>query len=179
MRIVSPCLIPPPAKFFLLGCVIAASAVAQSTPAVRPEATPDDEVVTLSEFNVSAANDRGYNSANTVGATRVNVAIKNTPISVVSLNSQFLLDTNATSIEQAARYVSGVVSAGAPYSGQLTVRGQNTPGASFRDGVAENIGSRGALFSDIALTERIEVIKGPAGTLYGTNNSGGIVKNIT
>lgn len=152
---------------------------AQTGPAraVSPSAT--EEVIQLSQFTVSAASDSGYNSANTVGATRVNIAIKNVPITVVSLNAQFLQDTGAVSLEQAARYVSGVIGAGAPYSGQLTVRGQNTPGANFRDGVQEANGARGALFSDIALTERVEIIKGPAGTLYGSHNSGGIVNNIT
>lgn len=163
----------------LVFCCGAITAFSQTAP-VGPSAPADEnEVVKLSEFSVSASNDRGYNSANTVGATRVNIAIKNTPLSVVSLNHQFLEDTNAVSIEQAARYVSGVVGAGAPYSGQLTVRGQNTPGASFRDGVPEAINARGAQFSDISLTERIEIIKGPAGTLYGSHNSGGIVNNIT
>ena len=145
---------------------------AQTGPAraVSPSAT--EEVIQLSQFTVSAASDSGYNSANTVGATRVNIAIKNVPITVVSLNAQFLQDTGAVSLEQAARYVSGVIGAGAPYSGQLTVRGQNTPGANFRDGVQEANGARGALFSDIALTERVEIIKGPAGTLYGSRGKG-------
>ncbi len=153
--------------------------LAQTTPAGTGRPPAPEEVIQLSQFNVSASNDRGYNSANTVGATRVNIAIKNAPISVVSLNAQLLQDTGAVSLEQAARYVSGVVAAGAPYSGQLTVRGQNTPGANFRDGVPEANGARGALFADIALTERVEIIKGPAGTLYGSHNSGGIVNNIT
>jgi outer membrane receptor protein involved in Fe transport len=154
-------------------------ALAQIGPSGGAKPLTQEEIIQLSQFTVSATGDRGYNAANTVGATRINVAIKNVPISVVSLNPQFLQDTGAISIEQAARYVSGVISAGAPYSGQLTVRGQNTPGASFRDGVPEAISARGALFSDIALTERVEIIKGPAGTLYGSHNSGGIVNNIT
>lgn len=169
---------------FLSLILLAPLGFAQGTPSAgaASAATPSsakEEIVQLSQFNVSATGDRGYNSANTVGATRINIAIKDAPISVVSLNNQFLQDTGALTIEQAARFVSGVIAAGAPYSGQLTVRGQNTPGAVFRDGVPEAISARGASFSDISLTERVEIIKGPAGTLYGSHNSGGIVNNIS
>lgn len=159
--------------------LLAPPGFAQGTPSAGAASVAKDEIVQLSQFTVSATGDRGYNSANTVGATRINIAIKDAPISVVSLNHQFLQDTGAISIEQAARFVSGVIGAGAPYSGQLTVRGQNTPGAVFRDGVPEAVSARGAVFSDISLTERVEIIKGPAGTLYGSHNSGGIVNNIS
>lgn len=152
---------------------------AQTVSPGKPPPAAAEAPVMLSEFTVSAQTDRGYNSANTVGATRVNIAVKNAPLSVVSLNPEFLRDVNPVTIEQAARYVSGVVAAGAPNSGQLTVRGQNTPGASFRDGVPEVNNARGALFSDPALIDRIEIVKGPAGTLYGSHNSGGIVNVIS
>jgi iron complex outermembrane receptor protein len=154
----------------------ASAQVASGPAAPRPEA---EEVVRLSPFEVTGQNDQGYNSANTVGATRVNTAIKNTPISVVVVNQQFIQDIGATDPYYAARFVSGVSGAGSPNSGQMTLRGQNTQGATFRDGVPDVVNLQGATLVDMALTERIELIKGPAGTLYGSSNSGGIVNNVT
>lgn len=133
----------------------------------------------LSPFSVAVDKDQGYNSANTVGAARINVAIKNTPLSVVVLNNQFLTDIGATEPYQAGRYVAGVAAASSRGSGQMTLRGQNIPGATFRDGVPDAIAVDGNSFVDLALTERLEFIKGPAGTLYGSHNSGGIVNNVT
>lgn len=140
---------------------------------------PQDEPVQLSPFMVTGQNDRGYNSVNTVGATRINSEIKNSPISVVVINQEFIQDIGATDPYYVARYVSGVSGAGSPNSGQMTLRGQNTQGATFRDGVPDTNNLQGATLVDLALTERIELIKGPAGTLYGSSNSGGIVNNVT
>ena len=154
------------------------SLASAQTPPPRAGATAD-ETVTLSPFTVSATNDHGYNTTNTVGATRVNTAIKDTPISVVVMNQEFIKDLGASDPYYAARFVSGVSGAGSPNSGQMTLRGQNTQGATFRDGVPDVVNLQGATLVDMALTERIELIKGPAGTLYGSSNSGGIVNNVS
>jgi outer membrane receptor protein involved in Fe transport len=111
-----------------------------------------DEVVTLSPFQVNAKGDQGYNTTNTVGATRVDTAIKNTPISVVVVNQQFIQDIGATDPYYAARFVAGVSGAGAPNSGQMTLRGQNTQGATFRDGVPDVNNLQGATLVDMALS---------------------------
>lgn len=160
-----------------LALVPARPARAQVAPAAPPPAA--GEVVTLSPFEVTAKGDQGYNSVNTVGATRIDTAIKNTPISVVVVNQQFVQDIGATDPYYAARFVSGVSGAGSPNSGQMTLRGQNTQGATFRDGVPDVNNLQGATLVDMALSDRIELIKGPAGTLYGSSNSGGIVNNVT
>ena len=99
--------------------------LAQTAPSGAGTPMPDD-VVELSQFTVSGAGDRGYNTANTVGATRINSEIKNTPISVVVINQQFIQDLGATDPYYTARFVSGVSGAGSPNSGQMTLRGQNT-----------------------------------------------------
>lgn len=159
-----------------------ASLLAQTTPPSAPVPPPvpnSDEVVRISPFTVSEDKDQGYNSANTVGAGRFNVPIKDTPMSVMVVNSQLIQDLGATDVFDAARFVPGVSGASSRGSGQMTLRGQNIPGAVFRDGVPDNNSLDGNAFVDLALTERLEFIEGPAGTLYGSHNSGGIVNNVT
>ena len=137
-----------------------------------------DEVIQLDPFTVSQKGDRGYNAVNTLGASRMNTEIKNTPMSVVVINQQFIQDNLPIDAYQAVRYTSGVSGAGAPYSGQLTLRGQNTAGATYSDGIVDNVLIGGANMISMPLIDRIELIKGPAGTLYGSHNSGGVVNVI-
>ena len=55
--------------------------------------TPDaNEPVSMSPFNVSSTNDHGYGVSNTVGATRINVALKDVPQSITVINREFLKD---------------------------------------------------------------------------------------
>ncbi len=51
-----------------------------------PTATAKDELVILSPFRVISTNDRGYGVSNTVGATRINVALKDVPQSITVIN---------------------------------------------------------------------------------------------
>ena len=152
----------------------------QTVPAAQP-INPDAEekIVTLSPFIVSQEGDRGYNAVNSVGATRISTEIKNTPMSVVVINQQFIQDIDPLDALQAARYTSGVSGAGAPRSGQMTLRGQNTAGATYHDGIVDNTRIGGANMISMPLVDRIELIKGPAGTLYGSHNSGGVINLVS
>ena len=152
-----------------------ASLQAQITNSQPVDKKSADEVIQLSPFTVSQKGDRGYNAVNTLGASRMNTEIKNTPMSVVVINQQFIQDNLPIDAYQAVRYTSGVSGAGAPYSGQMTLRGQNTAGATYSDGIVDNVLIGGANMISMPLIDRIELIKGPAGTLYGSHNSGGIV----
>ena len=168
-------------KGILLG-VIALLAIGAHAQTAAPSDTTmngKDEPVKLSPFQVSAKGDDGYGSANTVGATRINTAIIDTPLSVAVINHQLIEDLAATQPYEALRFVSGVSGAGAPYSGQLTLRGRNLPGTTYRDGVPDLASVGGAEMIDLAFTDRIEAIKGPAGTLYGISSSGGVVNTVT
>lgn len=150
----------------------------QMEPEPAKTGTPE-EVVNLTPFIVSGEGDRGYNAVNTIGASRVNTAIKNTPMSVVVINNQFIQDIGAIDAYDAARYTSGVSGAGAPRSGQMTLRGQNIAGGNYHDGILDNTAIGGANMITLAVADRMEIVKGPAGTLYGSHNSGGIVNVIS
>lgn len=168
-------------KRLFLGVItlLAIGANAQTAAPTDATTTNKDEPLKLSPFQVSGKGDDGYGSANTVGATRVNTAIIDTPLSVAVINHQLIDDLAATQPYEALRFVSGVSGAGAPYSGQLTLRGRNLPGTTYRDGVPDLASVGGAEMIDLAFTDRIEAIKGPAGTLYGISSSGGVVNTVS
>lgn len=144
-----------------------------------PITTAKDELLTLSPFAVTMNKDRGYGVSNTVGATRINAALKDTPQSIVIINHEFLKDLGGGELLDAAKYVSGVTGAGAPNSGQFTLRGWNTGGATYRDGIVDPIYHFGGSAIDMSSYDRVEFVKGPSGTLYGSHTTGGIINLIS
>lgn len=98
---------------------------------------------------------------------------------VYSVVTQALLKEQvATSISQAASNITGAAPATFPAGGfAITSRGFQT-GINARNGM-ETVATRSGL--DIGNIERIEVLKGPSGTLFGANISsfGGVVNLVT
>ena len=58
----------------------------------------ETEIVTLSPFQVTTERDQGYAATNSVSGSRVNTAIKEIPISIQVITSEFIKDTGATDL---------------------------------------------------------------------------------
>ncbi|MBE7537437.1 MAG: TonB-dependent receptor plug domain-containing protein [Opitutaceae bacterium] len=71
-------------------------------------ASPDEEVIRLSEFTVSAEKDVGYATTNAIGVTRTNTALIDTPQAVAVINQEFLRDAMASELYDVLKYISGV-----------------------------------------------------------------------
>ncbi|MFO1448867.1 MAG: TonB-dependent receptor plug domain-containing protein [Opitutaceae bacterium] len=154
---------------------------AQATP---PPATPPahpDETVVLQPFEViTDQGTRGYGTTNALGGTRVNAPVANTPQSVISLNQEFLKDINPTNFADALRFVSGISKVEGEYSGSVSIRGIQTGAVGFRDAIGDNVtGIHGISLPDPIEAERLEVIKGPAGALYGSHGFGGVINRVS
>jgi len=135
----------------------------------------DVEVIELSPFEVISVGDRGYAVSNSIGASRVNVPVEDISSSITTLNREFLDDIGAIGVVDAIKYVAGVDMA-APLAPQWSIRGTGV-NVSMLDGIPDPSASRERF--DPWLTERIEVIKGPAGTLYGSHSAGGLVNRVS
>jgi iron complex outermembrane recepter protein len=163
----------------LLLSSVSAFAQATATPAPSRE-MKDEEVYTLSTFQVSGKGDRGYGVTNSIGASRINLELENISTAVATLNRAFQDDIAATNLIDAIKYVSGVDMA-APLAEQWSQRGTGTS-FSMLDGVPDpaagnGLGNRERY--DPMLTERIEVLKGPVGTLYGAHSAGGLINRVS
>ena len=173
----------------LLTVCLTSTAAAQTTPTVpeRPNATKpagtNEETVVLSPFMISSERDRGYGATTSLGASRVALDVTSIPISVVSLNEQFFLDRAAVDAMEVLPFVSGIQQQadGQPGTGQAgySLRGFANVGLRVRDGLPEKVEGVDYAFDDSSAYERLEVIKGPAGTLYGTTSMGGVVNKIS
>jgi outer membrane receptor protein involved in Fe transport len=164
-----------------LALLFATGMSAQSAPPARP-AAPGQEVVTLSAFEVSAAASRGYVTTSSMSASRIAVPITELPASVVVINEKLIADTVAIELRDTLSLVSGIQQSAPPQgSNEISMRGYTLVGAQ-RDGVTDYMMSTGAEASggfDYALAERIEIVKGPSGVLYGAHNPGGIINIVS
>ncbi len=159
---------------------------AQTPP--RPASPPapgvaNDETVTLEPFEVvTDKGTRGYGTTNALGATRINSPIADTPQAVVSLNQEFLRDINPTNLADALRFVSGVTKSAGEYGGEVTIRGITSESIGFRDSIRDRLSTAAAglaALPDPIEVERLEVIKGPAGVLYGSHGFGGVINRVS
>lgn len=117
--------------------------------------------------------------------------IQTVPQSVTAVSGESLADTHVTSLTDIGAYVPGlqVDSAGSPGQTMISIRGVAPvgPGATVSTYIDDTpLGSSsthagGASFMLDLLPydlERLEVLRGPQGTLYGASSMGGLVKYV-
>ena len=125
----------------------------------------------------------------TVTARRREESIQDVPIAVTAITGDALERTGATDIGELAQLVPSVTlepsrATNSTLTAFIRGVGQQDPLAGFEQGVALYVDDvyiarpQGALL-DIYDVERIEVLRGPQGTLYGRNAVGGAIKYVT
>ncbi|MFK8333213.1 TonB-dependent siderophore receptor [Pseudomonas sp. BJa5] len=116
---------------------------------------------------------QGYRATRSASATRTDTALHETPQSVSVVPRDVLEDTGATRLQDGLDYAGGVGRAN-NFGGQglttFTVRGFTT-GEFYRNGFPINRGYPNA--PDANTVERLEVLRGPASSLYGRGDPGG------
>lgn len=125
-----------------------------------------------------------------VTARRIEESLQTTPIAVTALSSQALTTAKVENVVDLQRTAPGLVigrgSAGGDGIVFVAIRGQgnlqpilaNDPAvATYVDGVYIPRPSTG--MTDIQDVERLEVLRGPQGTLFGRNTTGGAINIIT
>jgi iron complex outermembrane recepter protein len=153
-------------------CALAAPALAQETPAPQ-----------------SAQADEGNVGDIVVTATRRSEALSDVPLAVSAVTAQSLANSGASDIRalnqlSPSLLVSSTSSEAA--GGGARIRGIGTVGdnpglessvATFVDGVYRS--RAGVGLSELGAIDRIEVLRGPQGTLFGRNASAGLISVIT
>lgn len=154
--------------------------------------TKEDNVVMLSPFIVDSSADKGYRATNSISGSRLNTAIKDLPMSLEVITSDFIKDIGATDLRQALTYSAGIVTESqadfAPDINSVSDDPQGITGSKEQTGVkirgfmtTETLrnGFRRASASDAINIDRVEVVRGPSALLYGVGNVGGIVNYLT
>ncbi|CCJ07913.1 TonB-dependent siderophore receptor [Methylocystis sp. SC2] len=117
---------------------------------------------------------QGYVVREASTATKVDIPIRELPVSIQVIPKQVLKDQNITQVQDALENVSGVTSNSNDDAGyNFNIRGFQSLNI-YRNNLRTE-----AFAFDTANIERIEVLKGPASVLYGRAEPGGLINLIT
>lgn len=155
--------------------VAALTALVPAVGGAQTVSTPQAEGTTLEEVSVTAE--------------RYRATVQTTPVAVTAISAEALADRQVGNVLQAAADIPGTVimpNINSSNNARIVMRGagQENSGINFDQGVGVYIDDviqprvNGAFF-DFFDVSSIEVLRGPQGTLYGRNSSGGAVKIIT
>jgi len=178
------------ARAALLGSIAAAAIItspagAQDNPPAQPPANAAPDSNAQTQDQASTANDQEI----VVTARRRSELLLNVPVAVTAysgeqLNRQGALDI--TDISDTTPNVNFETSRGTNTTLTAFIRGvgQQDPVAGFEQGVGlylddVYLNRPQAALLDIYDVERIEILRGPQGTLYGRNTIGGAIKYVT
>ncbi|WP_223261319.1 TonB-dependent receptor [Methylophilus medardicus] len=119
---------------------------------------------------------RGYNAKRSSTATRTDTDLINVPQAITVITRDMMQDQSMQSIADAVRYVPGVQAAqGEGNRDQLVLRGNQTTSDLFVDGMRDDIQT----YRDLYNTDRIEVLKGPNGMIFGRGGAGGVINRVS
>jgi TonB-dependent siderophore receptor len=155
--------------------------------AKTPPSNPQEEPATqLDAVRVEGARPEGLKADDQSSASKIPLSLRETPQSVSVITRESLDERQALNLMQALELSAGVTqySGNGPFAGQpsfgfnqTTIRGvQISDLYDFREDGFVN----GSYFSipDLAIYDRIEVVKGPSSIMYGRGSAGGLVNRI-
>ena len=176
------------------GWVLTGSAAAAQTATVSPatgvtQAAPDDATTAPQEPAAPSATTRGADIQDiVVTANKRSESVQRVPISVVAIAPRTLTEAGVVSTVQLQQTVPGVSfsPSGEAKLNSFYVRGVGTYALSAAlessvgvavDGVP--LARVGGSISDLVDVERVEVLKGPQGMLFGKNATAGLIGIVT
>ena len=117
----------------------------------------------------------GYLAKATRSAMKTATPLIDTPQSIAVVTQQQIRDQGFQSIEEAVRYVPGII----PHQGEgnrddLVIRGQRSNADFYVNGVRDDV----QYFRDLYNTQRIEILKGPNAMIFGRGGGGGVINRV-
>ncbi|KQO14847.1 TonB-dependent siderophore receptor [Acidovorax sp. Leaf78] len=144
---------------------------------------------TLSEVRVDANAEKesatapvvGYRARNAATATKTDTPLSETPQSVTVVTRDQLVDQGATTFQEALLYAAGVRSdAYGLDSRSDSVRVRGSSPDTYLDGLRQSYNYyTSTIASDPYALERLEVLRGPSGMLFGAGTVAGVVNMVS
>ncbi len=157
--------LPAAGAFLALGCVGLISAPAQ--------AAEDDATAASSTIVVTGQRETEVISAKAIAP------VINTPRSIVVVDSQVIKETGSATLVDALRTVPGITfgaaEGGNPIGDRPFIRGFDSQGSTFVDGVRDI----GAQTREVFAVEQIQIVRGSDSTLGGRGGAGGTLNIVS
>ena len=135
--------------------------------------------VTSDAYESATGAVQGYRATRSASATKTDTALRDIPQSISVIPATVLKDLGSNNVERALEFAGGV-SKQNNFGGltlyEYSVRGFTTS-EFYQDGFSANRGYPST--PDAATIERIEVLKGPAASVYGRGDPGGTVNIVS
>jgi iron complex outermembrane receptor protein len=159
-----------------------------TTPAQAQAPSNGDNTQAPAPASAAAHDEQGPGHEIIITAQKREERLIDVPISLTALSADELTAAGVTQFHDLAQVTPGFTSEeyGDARAGRMTLRGvtsqQDNPGKQssigvFLDGVF--LARYGAATSELADIERVEVLRGPQGTLFGANTAAGLINIIT
>ena len=188
LLLASVCVLALPAMAAAQDAAVNGSAQPAATPA--PATAASGAVTDATAADRVAAADAGSGDSRDIiiTATRRSTALSNVPIAVTAVSAEALKNSGANDIRSLNQLAPSLLvsSTGNEANASARIRGIGTVGdnpglessvAVFIDGVYRS--RTGAGLNELGQIERVEVLRGPQGTLFGRNASAGLINIVT
>lgn len=140
-------------------------------PAAARASNSGDEIITLSDFTVSAEAQTGYIASETLTGSRLPTKVKDLPFNIEVLTSEFM-DDFATQ-DYSKIYQGGMLTNDQDAGGGYVIRGISSGGQLY-NGFWQPAGTP----LPSALRDRTEILKGPSAGVYGQTSPGGMINIV-
>lgn len=149
-------------------------ALVLSTNALAQQATAQD-ATTLDGIEVVGDKDE-YQVLRISSATKTDTPLRDVPQSVTVISQGLIRDQAMQNMGDVVRYVPGVQMAqGEGHRDAPILRGNTSTADFFIDGLRDDV----QYYRDLYNVERVEVLKGPGGMIFGRGASGGLINRVT
>ena len=148
--------------------------------ATTPKSNDDvkESVATLPVIKVSASKPDdavGYVVTKSSTATKTNTLLRDVPQSISVVTQALIKDQAVQSMADTVRYVPGMgISQGEGNRDALVFRGNRSTADYFVSGIRDDV----QYYRDLYNIERVEVLKGPNGMIFGRGGSGGVINRV-
>lgn len=149
---------------------VAIAALSSHAQQAAPAAAAEPQTITVTGSR------EGQYRPNALGAsTKSDIPLLETPMSVQIVPREVLIDQQPLTLKEAVKNISGVMQPEYDFYDFLQIRGfANGYAANYRNGLQLQAISG----LEMALVDRVEVVKGPASMLYGRIEPGGLVNRV-
>ncbi len=142
-------------------------------------AAAKEEAIALPQFTITEKPSGRYQSGQALSASRVAMAVQDIPQTISVVPREFIEDSAALRMLDAAKYVTPIVENTLPFGGdRYTIRGFQVS-AEFIDGTMISGADGYSMTQSTANIERLEIIKGPNSILVPGGSPGGVMNPIT